>query len=554
MADNGKDERDLPPWVAGSENRDHELNPDLSEDQIATIARYGKERSFQDGEWVWHAGDRHAGLQLVLEGELEIVDTTGGDERIIITHDRGGYGGEIVTLAGRGAYVGGRAKGPSRIVCIGTDGLRRLMALEPELGEIILVSFIVRRMRMLANTLGSVRLHGVAEQAATANLRSFLSRHGVPLQMVHDEGDEKPIPRAVVGERELVRPTIRELAEAIGLAAQIDEGAHYDLAVMGGGPSGLAAAVYGASEGLSVLVVESFSPGGQAGTSSRIENYLGFPTGISGQGLAGRAFLQATKFGAEIANARDVQSVECGRPHSIALDGGTKVSADAVVVATGAVYREPPVKGLDRFKGGGVHYGASHIEAQLCRDTDVAIIGGGNSAGQAAVFLSRYVRSIRILVRNEGLASTMSSYLVDRIEEADNIEVMPHTETVEAKGDMTLERLVLEDRRTGERSELEVPHVFIFIGAVPASDFLPEEVQLDRNGFVCTGSDLKGENWPLDREPKRLETSCPGIFAVGDVRAGSVKRVASAVGEGSVCVSFVHEWLAELHAKEADAA
>lgn len=546
----------LPPWVAGVEHRMHELDPELTEEQIGIARSYGNERSYDDGEMVWQAGDRDAGWVVVLDGHLEIVD---GD-RVIITHGRGHYGGEIVTMAGMGAVVGGRAKGQTRVIQVAPDNLRSLLALETGLSEMLITSFIVRRMRMLSERQGGLTLIGDPEESETAHIRTFLSRQGIPFTPLEGADidtalDEHKLARADLpavrlGDDILVKPTILELAQALGVAAELDDDKVHDLIVLGGGPSGLAAAVYGASEGLDVLVVEALAPGGQAGTSSRIENYLGFPTGISGQGLAGRAFLQATKFGAQIAFAREVTEVRCGTAHEVVLDGKEVVRGRFIVVATGAVYREPPVDGLDRFNGGGVHYGASFLEAQLCRGKNVAIIGGGNSAGQAAIYLADQADSVTIYIRSADLSASMSRYLIDRIESAGNISVAGHTEVIKAHGETKLEALTLKDNRDQSTDRAEINHLFVFIGAVPASDFIRDGVVTDDNGFIITGDQLTDDqlaeaNWPGDRKPYHLETSCPGIFAVGDVRAGSVKRVASAVGEGSVCIQYVHRLLAD---------
>ena len=552
----------VPPWAAGTEGRMDELNPGLTEEQIAIVCRYGKEASFEDGAWLWRAGQRDAGFHLVMSREIEIVDTKCADQTVIITHGRGHYGGEIVTMTGRGALVGGRAKGDVTTIALTSEQLRSMIALESQLGETMLLSFILRRMRMVAEMQGDVVLYGVEAEAETGKLRSFLSRHSIPAHFVDvtDDGAQAMLqklgmsaqdrPIVTTGQGMLVRPTIRDLAEHVQIAAEIEDGAHFDVVIVGGGPAGLAAAVYGASEGLSALVIESIAPGGQAATSSRIENFFGFPTGISGQALTGRGFLQAHKFGAEIAPARSIEKIECGPPHRLHLDGGETVTAGAVVIASGAIYREPPIENLDRFTGGGVHYGASHVEAQLCKDRDVAIVGGGNSAGQAAVFLSGHARCVRIMIRGESLASSMSQYLIDRIERTDNIEVVPHTVIEEARGEHKLESLLLKDTRDDSMREIETPQLFIFIGAVPATDFVPDAVMLDGKGFVMTGPDLTADalaaaGWSLERRPTHLETTCPGIYAVGDVRSGSVKRVASAVGEGSVCIQFVHQVIAE---------
>lgn len=552
---------DLPPWVAGVEHRMHELDPELTDEQLKVVGSYGKELILDDGEMLWSAGQRDTGFFVVLDGHIEIVDKAGSqEERVIITHGRGHYGGEVATISGRGALVAGRAKGQTRVHSLTTTQLQQLLALESELGEILLTSFVVRRMRMLAENHGEVILYGVAEEAATAKIATFLGRQGVPFELretttSHDipetidcELDGMPV--LAIGGELLCRPTIRNIAETLGISAELESGRTYDVAVIGGGPSGLASAVYAASEGLNVLVIEALVPGGQAGTSSRIENYLGFPTGISGQGLAGRAFLQASKFGAEIAVAREVERLECGVPHILHLDGGDWIEASAVVIASGAIYREPPIENLDRFTGGGVHYGASYREAQLCRGKDIAIIGGGNSAGQAAIYLSDYVSSIKIIVRDDGLSSTMSSYLVDRIDRARNIEILPHTEVRSAHGDMKLRSVEIDNNQSDTTQQLEIAHLFVFIGAVPATDFVPDEVALDAQGFILTGHRPADETrahhaWLLERPPFPLESSCPGVFAVGDVRSGSVKRVASAVGEGSVCIQSVHQVLAE---------
>ena len=413
---------------------------------------------------------------------------------------------------------------------------------------------------MIAENHGDVVLYGIGEEAQTARIRTFLSRQGIPHRLVETsdtsklpgtlECDKSKLPILTICNKTLSQPTTREIAETIGVSAEIESGKSYDLAVIGGGPAGLAAAVYGASEGLSVIVIEALVTGGQAGTSSRIENYLGFPTGISGQGLAGRAFLQATKFGAEIAIAREVWKLECNNGHVVHLDGGDTIHAGSIIISTGAVYREPPIENLEAFTGGGVHYGASYLEAQLCRQKDVAVVGGGNSAGQAAIFLAGFARNVKILIRGESLESSMSSYLIDRINRAANIEVLPHTEVKRANGDAKLRSLSLRNNLNDTTSDVEFAHLFVFIGAVPATDFVPESVKLDDRGFVVTGDNLTSEaldasKWPEKRRPFHLETTRPGVFAVGDVRSGSVKRVASAVGEGSVCVQYVHQILAD---------
>jgi thioredoxin reductase (NADPH) len=553
-----------PPWAAGTETRQHELDPELSEDEIDIVRRYGEEREIADGTLLWNIGDRKRGFFLVLDGELEIFRRTESGEHVIITLGRGHYGGETATLAGNGALVAGRAKGRTRVLAVSTENLRELIAIEAALGETLLLSFILRRMRMIAEQLGGVTLVGSSSERDTARIRTFLTRNAVPHELVdidrgaavearvrslHAAATELPL--LICDDRRLTNPCNREIAECLGFAAELGEDAEFDVAIVGAGPAGLAAAVYAASEGLSVVIIESCAVGGQAGTSSKIENYLGFPTGISGQALAGRAYIQAEKFGAEVAVAREVTKLYCGDPyHTLELDGADRIKARSIVVASGAIYRRPPIEGLQTFDGGGVHYGASYIEGQFCRGKDIAIVGGGNSAGQAAVYLSEHARKVMILVRGDGLAESMSNYLIRRIDNAENIELLPCTEVERIEGGDRIRTLVIRDVRNGEIRRLEASHLFIFIGAQPATRFAADDLVLDDKGFVKTGdalsiAELQSAGWPLARRPYLLETSCPRVFAAGDVRAGSVKRVASAVGEGSICVQLIHQTLAE---------
>jgi thioredoxin reductase (NADPH) len=345
-------------------------------------------------------------------------------------------------------------------------------------------------------------------------------------------------------------PNNQEIADCLGFNETIDQTQVRDLVVIGAGPSGLAAAVYGASEGLDVLVLETSSPGGQAGSSSRIENYLGFPTGISGQELASRAYLQAQKFGAEILISKATRLICDRKPYVIEVGGGGRISARTVVIATGAQYRKLPLENMSRFEGTGVYYGATFVEAQLCGGEEVIVVGGGNSAGQAAVFLAQTAKQVQMLVRSDGLASTMSRYLIRRIESSPTIVFRAHTEIVALEGDRHLDLVYWRDNETGQTQKHEIGHVFIMTGADPNTKWLNGCMALDPKGFIKTGPDLSSENlssagWPINRQPYLLETSLPGVFAVGDVRGGSIKRVASAVGEGSIAISFVHEVLQE---------
>ncbi|MEM9056582.1 MAG: FAD-dependent oxidoreductase [Pseudomonadota bacterium] len=560
MTETATTEHEVPPWAAGAAERMHELDPELSDDEIDLLRAYGEVRRYDAGDTLWEAGER-ANFMLVLDGGIDVLVRNDDGERVIISHGPRHYIGETVTMSGGRALVSGRAREALSALVLEAPAVRRVIATEPELGEKLLLSFILRRMRMVAERLANVLLIGDPRQAHANRLESFLSRNGIPfdtldsttpsarLDRALDSHGLAPaqLPAVIVNDSPLTQPCNRQLAEALGFTVGIDCGVTYDVAVVGSGPAGLTAAVYAASEGLSVIVLESTAPGGQAATSSKIENYMGFPTGISGQALMGRAYLQAQKFGAQIAVARELERFECGDEwHTLRVDGGDIVYARAVVLASGAIYRQPPIAGLEDI--GGVHYGASHVEGELCRGRDVAIIGGGNSAGQAAMYLSKRARHVHVLIRGKDLTHSMSSYLIDRIERTDNITVNAYTEVDRLVGEAHLDELVVRDNRTDEHRTLAVSNLFIFIGAQPGTAFLGDEFALDDRGFVLTGDDLdaaalEARGWPHERRPYLPETSCPRVFAAGDVRAGSVKRVASAVGEGSVCIQFAHRVL-----------
>jgi thioredoxin reductase (NADPH) len=437
--------------------------------------------------------------------------------------------------------------------------LRRIMETDPAIGEIFLRAFVMRRVYLIANSVGDAVLIGSSHSGDTLRLRAFLTGNGHPHTYLDVERDPDvqsvldhfgilvaDIPVLICrGDVVLRNPSDSEAAACFGLNAGIDEDVVYDLIVVGAGPSGLAAAVYGASEGLNVLVVESKAPGGQAGSSSRIENYLGFPNGISGQDLAGRAFVQAEKFGAHIAVARSALALKCLRPpYLIELNDGGSVRGRSVVVAAGAQYRKLDLPDLARFEGVGVYYGATSVEAQLCRSEEVAVVGGGNSAGQAAMFLAGSAKHVYLLVRGPGLAETMSRYLIARIESSRNITFKPWTEIEALAGGARLEAVRWRDSKTGTSELRQIQHLFLMTGACPNTTWLRGCVALDSKQFIKTGADV-GPEWPLQRAPYLLETSLPGVFAVGDVRAGSLKRVAAAVGEGSMAVQFVHKVLGE---------
>ena len=496
----------------------------------------------------------------MVEGEIAILS---GADHLVTVHEEGGFSGDIDLLSGRPVVVRGRARGATRVLELAPERLRALVQTDAELSEIFLRAFILRRLALVAQGSGSVVLIGSSHSAGTLGIQEFLTRNSQPYTYV--DVDRDPAVQGMLdhfavsvddvpvficrGTRVLRKPTIEEVGECLGLG-RVNEDVVRDLVVIGAGPAGLAAAVYGASEGLDVLVLEASSPGGQAGSSSRIENYLGFPTGISGQHLAGRAFVQAEKFGAEFAVARAALRLGCDqRLRRIDLGEGHAVQARSVIIATGVRYRKPDLTDLPRFEGLGVYYAATQVEAGFCHGEDVIVVGGGNSAGQAAVFLASRCRQVLMLVRSDGLAASMSRYLIRRIEETPNISLRTRARIEALEGDGHLERVTWRDA-DGGRTTTAVRHVFLMTGADPNTAWLRGCVAQDAKGFVKTGPDLSPEEladagWPLDRRPLLFETSRPAVFAVGDVRANSLKRVAAAVGEGSVCVQLVHKILAE---------
>jgi thioredoxin reductase (NADPH) len=458
-----------------------------------------------------------------------------------------------------------RAAQAGEVIEVDREQLLSLVQTDSELGDIFMRAFILRRVELIARGFGDVVLVGSVHCSGTLRVKEFLTRNGHPYSYIDLDRDDgvqdlldhfqvsaADVPILICRGKVVLRdPTNEQIADCLGFNEAIDQTHIRDVVIVGAGPSGLAAAVYAASEGLDVLVLESNAPGGQAGASSKIENYLGFPMGISGQELAARAFTQAQKFGAELMIAKGAKQLACERkPYSLEIDGGVRVPARTIIIATGAEYQKPPIKNLSQFEGAGVYYGATFIEAQLCGGEDVIVVGGGNSAGQAAVFLSQTARRVHMLVRSEGLASTMSRYLIRRIEEHPRIDLRVRTEIVALEGANHLERVSWRDNAIGKTEVRDIRHVFVMAGAMPNTHWLEGCVAQDTNGFIKTGPDLSSEdlaaaNWPLTRVPHLLETSLPGVFAVGDVREGSIKRVASAVGEGSIAISFVHQVLHE---------
>jgi thioredoxin reductase (NADPH) len=508
-------------------------------------------------------GDKEVPVFVVIRGELQVVQSTGGVETLIVSHRAGQFSGEANLISGRRALARLRVSEAGEVVRLGREQLVALIQTDAELSEILMRAFILRRLELIAHDFGDVVVIGSAHNAGTLRVKEFLSRNGHPFHYIDLDRDHEAqelldrfqvsvadIPVVICrGDAVLRNPTNARIADCLGFNEGIDVTRVSDLVIVGAGPAGLAAAVYGASEGLDVLVLESNVPGGQAGSSSRIENYLGFPTGISGLELTGRAYAQALKFGARVIVAKGATRLDCdGHRYIVEIDGGLRIQARAVIIASGAEYRRPPLENLSTFEGAGVYYGATPMEAQLCVGEEVVVIGGGNSAGQAAVFLASTARRVHLLVRGPGLEETMSRYLIRRIEENPSIVLRTRTEIVALEGNGRLERIRWRDDQTGAPETHDIGHLFIMTGAVPNTVWLHGCITLDEQGFVKTGPDLSPDElsnakWPLARPPYLLETSRPRIFAVGDVRGGNIKRVASAVGEGSIAVAFVHQVL-----------
>ena len=540
---------------------DGEAFPTLTPAQIGRIAPLASERSFAEGEILWEQGEMGRPLMVILDGEIEILSDR---DTVVTVHRTGGFSGDVDMIAGHPAVVRARARRAGRVLELPAERVRRLVVTDAELSQLFLRAFILRRTLLMTRSAGNVVLIGSRHCARTLALQEFLTRNSQPYAYLDVDRDASvqttlegfgvgvdDVPVLICsGKRVLTKPTIEEVAGCLGLN-RLSTDVVRDLVVIGAGPAGLAAAVYGASEGLDVLVLESIAPGGQAGSSSRIENYLGFPTGISGQDLANGALVQAEKFGAELAVARTAIRLECDRrPYRITLGPGLCVTARAVVIATGVQYRKPDLPSLSKFDGVGVYYGATQVEAMLCQGEDVIVVGGANSAGQAAVFLADDKRRVFMLVRGTGLSNGMSRYLIRRIEDMPNIHLKTRTQITGLEGGNSLEGVTWRDESTGESTTVPIRHVFLMTGAIPNTGWLENCVALDEKGFVKAGpdllpADLMASKWPLQRPPLLFETSLPGVFAVGDVRAGSVKRVAAAVGEGSVCIQLVHKVLAE---------
>ena len=542
-----------------------EMFPVLAAAQQARVLTHGRIRKVTTGETLIELNQQPTRIFVVVQGKLEIVRVSDNKEEVLAVCGPGMFTGELNLLSGRRSLAKIRTAKPSELIEIEREALVNLVQTDSELSDIFLRAFILRRLELITRDAGDVLLIGSSHSLDTFRIKEFLTRNYQPYSYIDVERDAEvqdlldrfqiaisDLP-VLICRRSLVlrNPSNQEVAKCLGFNEGIDRVHVRDVIVVGAGPAGLAAAVYGASEGLDVLVVESNAPGGQAGSSSKIENYLGFPTGISGQALAGNAYTQAQKFGAELLIARDARGLSCDRrPYFLKFDGEEKVPGRTVVIATGAQYRKLPLEDLARFEGAGVYYGATHLESQMCGGEDVIVVGGGNSAGQAAVFLAQTARHVYMLARDDSLAQSMSRYLIRRIEESPNITLLTSTEITSLSGNSHLDSVEWRNNKTNKVEKHSITALFSMIGAVPNSEWLQGCVACDAAGFIKTGSDLspedlEGWHWPLTRAPYLLETSLPGVFAVGDVRAGNVKRVASAVGEGSIAVSFIHQVLAE---------
>src|SRR6266536_3370675 len=525
--------------------------PALTPAQQARVAAHGRVRQAEAGETVFEPSPGNK-FFVVVTGQLNALGLSEHSEELVAVCGPGMFTGELNVITGRRGLLRIRAAQASELIEIDRGQLVALIQTDSELSDIFMRAFILRRMNLIARGIGDLVLIGSSHSLDTFRIKEFLTRNYQPYSYIDLERDadvQELLDRFSVaitdlpvlicrGSVVLRNPTNHEIVGCLGFNEAIDQTHVRDMIVVGAGPAGLAAAVYGASEGLDVLVLESSGPGGQAGASSKIENYLGFPTGISGHELAGRAYAQAQKFGAQMLIAKDAKGLACDRrPYAVLLGDGQHVSARTVVIASGAQYRRLQLENLSKFEGAGIYYGATHLEAQLCGGEEVIVVGGGNSAGQAAVFLAQTTRRVYMLVRSDGLAKTMSRYLIRRIEETPNIELHINTEVVALEGNDHLERLTWRNNQTGQTESHNIAHLFSMTGAVPNSAWLGGCVACDQGGFIKTGLDLTTEDlakakWPLTRAPYLLETSLPGVFAVGDIRGGNLKRVASAVGEG----------------------
>lgn len=529
-----------------------QMYPQLADAEIARIAAYGSERTWRAGDYVVRTGDPANGMILVLEGRVRIVQRDGvGASAVVVEHGPGNFLADIGQLAGMPELVDGVAMEDVRAIVVRPPCLRALMVAEAALGEVIMQALMLRRAALIQRGRGPT-LIGHGSEPAMLELQALLRRKHYPYSVLDIDADEDAasvlrkfdaghadLPLVICPNGTILRcPDTMQVLSCLGLLPELDGTRIYDVAIIGAGPAGLAAAVYAASEGLRVIVLDALSPGGQAGASARIENYLGFPAGISGQALAANAFAQAQKFGAHIASPVEVAQLECGPVHRLRTRAGGTIQSHTVIIASGAAYRRPPIPNRMAFEGRGIYYWASPVEAKLCAKQEVVLVGGGNSAGQAAVFLGAHAAHVHIVIRGPGLEQSMSRYLIDRIAAQPNITVHAQTDVVDLTGDGRLSSAVLRRRDTGQQEMMRIQHVFLFTGAEPNTSWLGScRVGVDDKGFVLTG---RHAGLPTST----LETCVPGVFAIGDVRSGSTKRVATAVGEGAAVVAQIHGYLA----------
>lgn len=531
--------------------------PTLSSKEMDCLRQLGQQRSFADGEPLYENGEKNFSFFAITAGEVVVVENSTGVEQEVTTHTSGEFTGDVAMLTGRPAIVTIRAKGGCEAIEITSRQARSMLAELPELSDKLLEAFQLRRQILEQSSFLGIRVVGAADDQSTLRLREFFYKNKVPhtfhdiaesqgqaaLEELDYTVDDTPI--ISCSQHVESKPSLAKVAECLGISRQIRDDV-YDVLIVGAGPAGLAAAVYGASEGLTTLCVDGMGPGGQAGQSSRIENYMGFPSGLTGAELANRGYLQALKFGAEFTAPVVVRSLATADDgmHSVELCTGQKVRTRSVLIATGASYRRLPIDGCQRLEGAGVFYSATSVEARMCLDSTAIVIGGGNSAGQAAMFLARHASQVKLVLRGADLRKSMSDYLANRIEKTNVIEVMLNTEVEHILGQSRLENLTLRNNESGQRQQQNCSGLFIFVGAKPHTEWLPDTVALDEDGFVLTGPTVQENgNWTLDRTPCELETSLPGVFAVGDVRSGTTKRCAFAAGDGALGITCVHQYL-----------
>jgi thioredoxin reductase (NADPH) len=553
------------PEISIANDRKEQIFPTLGPEQIARFGAFGSAKDISEGSLLVRQGDAELPFLLVLKGELEVLVPTPRGTDVVAVHRAGQFFGDVGMLSGRPSVVDVRVRTGGRVLSIERPRLQELVQTESDLGDILMRAFILRRLELVSRGWGDAVVIGSPGNKGLLRIQEFFSRNGYPYSLLdinEDAAVKTMFERFQVGTEDLPvvicrgkwvlrNPSNGEIANCLGLNQGVDQKKVWDVVVVGAGPAGLAAAVYAASEGLEALVLEEIAPGGQAGSSSKIENYLGFPTGISGQDLANSAIAQAQKFGARLVVAQRVTRMDCsGQPYRLFLAEGGVILCQSIVVATGAKYRKLPLENLSLYEGPGVYYGATFLEARLCAGKEVVIVGGGNSAGQAAVFLSRVAKHVHILIRSGELSATMSAYLIRRINESKDITLHTHREIESLEGKSCLERMSWKNNRSGQVEAREIAHLFLMTGASPNTEWLKGCLALDTNGFVRTGQSLSGDDlaaatWKTAR-PALLETNIRGVFAVGDVRSGNVKRVASAVGEGSIVIQLVHTFLEQL--------